>query len=46
MLDSLIPYFFVVWTSLLSLVVRAKQRVVAVALRLLVVQAPKPNHHK
>jgi len=38
MLDSLILYFFVIWTSLLSLVVRAKQRFVVWR-----VQAPQPQ---
>lgn len=41
MLDSLILYFFVIWTTLLSLVVRAKQRLVALRAWSQVVHAPK-----
>jgi hypothetical protein len=42
MLDSLILYFLVIWTTLLSVVVRAKQHLVARAWSQ-VVQAPKPQ---
>lgn len=43
MLDSLRLYFFVIWTTLLSLVVRAKQLLVALRLSGQVVQEPKPQ---
>ena len=43
MLDSLILYFFVIWTSLLSLVARAKQRLLQLPPTGEVVQAPQPQ---
>ena len=43
MLESLILYFFVIWTSLLSVVVRAKQRLFPLPPTTELVQAPQPQ---